>query len=57
MVKDHDHADQHAAAGANRASLMPERFRHAHEEVAALKVKEQLVKRAPCRSISGGKLT
>ncbi|HVP18670.1 MAG TPA: LacI family DNA-binding transcriptional regulator [Spirochaetia bacterium] len=36
-------------------SLMLERFRHAHEDVHVLKVKEQLVKRASCRSIAGGR--
>lgn len=33
------------------ANLMLERFRHEHEDIHVLKVKEQLVKRDSCRSI------
>jgi len=36
------------------ASLMLERFRHAHDDVHVLKVKEQLVVRESCRSIAEG---
>ncbi len=37
--------------GSIAANLMLERFRHSHDDVRVLKVKEQLVKRDSCRSI------
>lgn len=40
--------------GRTAANLMLERFRHDHEEVHVLKVKEQLVKRESCSGIAEG---
>ncbi len=40
--------------GSTAANVMLERFRSDHEDVHVLKVKEQLVKRASCRSIVEG---